>query len=713
MNTLPTKTFLAILVVVSVLPRCRTTEINSKTQEAVDERKHCYEFKNPDSSSLNIKVLPLIMDPILPGGQRARAYWIEKGGSKVYHKLDPLEELRSFISFYEDASCGYINIEAKEPFYRNEFPALRGGINYSASRWQKVMSGDLPYYREDASNPDNTVALKLDYKKFFKRSDLCRAIVDQGIDEVWVFAYSFAGFYEAMLITGEEGPEGFPTNGPTIKVECDGLDRLVMVGTPDPHSFGHRTEGTMATLFNRWRQTYAETVLSKQKNLDPNTVPATPWDFYVSSNATLGKNVVGCGSIHYPPNTRCMKHQQDNKSVNEAYCREDDEQISHEYGYGWHDRIKTACPLYVNYPDIPQRAMITTVSCCDWNCSEMGYYKWWWTHLPRSRGEGPTGLKNNWWRYVFDTKLTDQVIHSDGQVYHSENRMFNWHENLYRPPMDEQFDFERSIKADCPVLNFKHLDPIRFQEVDYKLLMSRHTSSPLSGTWHDKIESCLENCNRTNVCVGVMLDRNRGQCQMYNRMVNPGPVLEDSRYVSFVKTKSSIGGFSDSNSTNIYDGSKFICPAFVDTITIYSSIDNCLQACKNSPSCTGVTMDRETYHCYPASNFSFGCDESYKNHDVHIRINWSTEAIVDNNLITRNGKRYRIRTFDHPYNDIPDESYPTIEKCLDRCNALGEACQGIVKHRDYNFCALKSAMIPVQHPNPDYFSLIKENGISY
>ena len=56
--------------------------------------------------------------------------------------------------------------------------------------------------------------------------------------------------------------------------------------------------------------------------------------------------------------------------------------------------------------------VLKEVTCETWGCNELGYYEWWFGHLPGFKGIGTDGKLNDWWVYLVDPSsvLTDFTL---------------------------------------------------------------------------------------------------------------------------------------------------------------------------------------------------------------------------------------------------------------------------------------------------------------
>lgn len=189
-------------------------------------------------------------------------------------------------------------------------------------------------------NPDSS-----DFQKMFTDYDIC----SKDVDEVWVWGGPWFGYPEYQVVN---------YCGKSQFVMGFSYERFIDEAL---HDFGHRMEFV---------------------NIERNN-NGLPWDNKDASEKTEWQRfsrVDGqhCGDVHEPPGFRSG------------------------YDYSNPNPTSTDCDGFLNYPSGTYTQRIIT--CEEWGCSQVGYMKWWLSHIPHSVGtstEPQTGrvMYNNWWKY--------------------------------------------------------------------------------------------------------------------------------------------------------------------------------------------------------------------------------------------------------------------------------------------------------------------------
>ncbi|MBP9706819.1 MAG: hypothetical protein KBD78_04195 [Oligoflexales bacterium] len=309
---------------------------------------------------LNLRILKLIVDPQLSDGRTAR---------QASGQLDIQQEFNEQKEFFERASCNRLNINSVGEIRVNYFPVKQDGFQYSSQSWLDVMSGRRQPHPED----------KLNYDKLIAEQQLCSHANRLNADEFWVYSAPWVGFYESAQISGPNTAEGFVVNGPVFRSNCN---KLTSLGIAGGHTFGHRAEATLSHVFGGWKASGI----------------SHHWDGFGLNKAQAPNYAsVGCGSIHYAPNSTCAP------GINLAICQGRDD----DYEYNLTNTQYSFCDSFLNYPNI-NFSDGRWISCVDWGCNAKGHEAWWWNHLPMYRGVQANGLLNDWWRYVFDPSMASR-----------------------------------------------------------------------------------------------------------------------------------------------------------------------------------------------------------------------------------------------------------------------------------------------------------------
>lgn len=313
----------------------------------------------PDSTRIgdpiNKKVYVLKFEPIMSNGQTLTQYM----GWRPYG-----EYVQEAIDWFKGASDNRVNFSVAFEKEVNGWPTKEDGFIYDEQSYLDVISGRIEPHRPDTAN----------YYEFLNNQDydICGKLNRGEIDELWLMGRSWFGFWESAMASSPNGPPGFWVNGPTYRETA--CNKLLPVGLPGGHTFGHRAEATMTYVYGGWEENRM----------------AHNWDrFGLVRALSPDFSVFGCGSVHYSHNSRTL---------------EDD------YDFDIRDEVPTYCDIFYNYPSIPQteedlRGVAQPIGCAAWGCTANGYEQWWWKHLPKYKGVGPDGKLNDWWQYIFDPNI--------------------------------------------------------------------------------------------------------------------------------------------------------------------------------------------------------------------------------------------------------------------------------------------------------------------
>jgi hypothetical protein len=293
------------------------------------------------------RVLLVIYDPVMDPFSQER----------LSHKMNwrSVDELvNGFISDIADTSRGLARYQVVERVELNEFPAKTDGFRYDPLSIMAVLSGGQPH------SPT-----MIDYHSILKEFNILERVNKREIDEVWLFAYPHAGFYESRMA----GAGAFWCNSPELENTFGCSRRFVIMGFSYERqvgemleSFGHRSESILTKTFEKL--SYGENLFERFSRFD---------------KQNPGQAEVG--SIHFAPNS--------------------------ESDYDWNNQrlVPSRCDDWVHFPAAPGPAR--QVNSDEWGNGDIRlHHKWWLRHLPRVAGR-TRGVANNWWQYIMDPNLID------------------------------------------------------------------------------------------------------------------------------------------------------------------------------------------------------------------------------------------------------------------------------------------------------------------
>lgn len=287
------------------------------------------------------RALVIVYDPVVDAtGKKLSEH---QGWNRTEHLAT------SFMTDILQTSHGLARYQVVERIDVNEFPAKVDGFRYTPEAYSDVLRGIVPPHMPQEVN----------YYKIINQFNLLGRVSDNDIDEVWIFGFPHAGFYESIMA----GPKAFWCNAPALKNTEVSKRRFVIMGFSYERgigemleSFGHRAESTMLKTFEG---------LSGDANL---------WQRFIRyDKITPGKAAIG--SIHFAPNS--------------------------QYDYDWNNpsTVKSECHDWLlNFPDF--KGDIRDVTAREWGSGDIRlHHQWWLKHLPHVNGR-QNGIHNNWWQYI-------------------------------------------------------------------------------------------------------------------------------------------------------------------------------------------------------------------------------------------------------------------------------------------------------------------------
>ncbi len=263
---------------------------------------------------------------------------------------DPDQLAREYIHDLRECSGGIARYEIVERVEVDDYPVKADGFRYDDERYLRCWQQQSGFHQPD----------KVDYLKLIETFDLIARVEQQQIDEVWLFAFPYAGYYESTMA----GAGAFWCNSPPVPHTGHCKRRFVIMGFnyerdagPMLESFGHRVESIMAHVY---RNHHGE------RNL---------WDRFTRYDK-VAPGQAECGNVHFAPNSQ------------------------HDYDWGNQRTVPSRADTWYGFPDLSGKPRM--VDCHDWGSGDTrGHHFWWLDHLPRTEGE-TDGVSNNWWQYVLD-----------------------------------------------------------------------------------------------------------------------------------------------------------------------------------------------------------------------------------------------------------------------------------------------------------------------
>ncbi len=288
------------------------------------------------------KVLLIVYDPVMD-----KASGITLSQQQKWYRVSDL--VAGFISDMAEVSAGLVRYQIVEQVDVDEFPAKTDGFRYTPQTYMDVLQRKSPPH----------LPQEVDYNAILNKYNILQRVARNEIDEVWIFGFPHAGFYESTM----GGPGAFWCNASPLKNTSASQRRFVMMGFSYERyvgemeeAYGHRAESIMEKTFSK---------LSGSANL---------WKRFTQyDKASPGG--AACGNIHFAPNS-----QQD---------------------YDWGNAAPVSSECYdwrLNFPNF--KGDVRVVNSAEWGNGEIrAHHKWWFNHFPCVAGR-KNGIHNNWWQYV-------------------------------------------------------------------------------------------------------------------------------------------------------------------------------------------------------------------------------------------------------------------------------------------------------------------------
>jgi hypothetical protein len=289
------------------------------------------------------KVLVLNFDPV-----------IRSKGNRPLHQVcnwnDPHRLTEEYIADLAECSRGYVRYLIVEWQDVDAFPVKKDRFRYTETTYLQSWANRAGWHQPDA----------VDYDAIFDDYDIPQRITQGDVDEVWLWGFPYAGYWESSMA----GRGAYFCNSPPIKaVEIPrifvtmGFNYERAVGEM-LESFGHRAESILRYVFGSWeaKETHA-------------------WNrFTLYDGVAPGR--AACGNIHFAPNS------------------------VRDYDWGNPRQVWSTCDDWLSYPHLTgQRRQ---VNCVEWGGGDIRvHHRWWLSHLPNAPGRSE-GKLNNWWAYVVD-----------------------------------------------------------------------------------------------------------------------------------------------------------------------------------------------------------------------------------------------------------------------------------------------------------------------
>lgn len=291
---------------------------------------------------LHSKVILLIHNPRLPfEGNRKLA--------EVLRWNDADDLAHRYLTDVRECSHGLANFEIVERIEVDGFPVKQDGFTYTPETYLRCWRSRAGFHEPDA----------VDYHRLLNDFDLVRKVNAGAIDEVWLLAFPYAGYYESVMV----GPGAVWCNAPPL-ARGDAGRRFIVMGFNYERgvgemleSLGHRAESVLGHIYRHTRGA------------------ANLWERFTRYDKTH-PGQAECGNVHFAPNSE------------------------RDYDWGNPRFVASRCHAWLNFPDLDATAR--RVNCAEWGGGDIRlHHLWWLSRFPHVDGTSD-GVDWNWWRYVVD-----------------------------------------------------------------------------------------------------------------------------------------------------------------------------------------------------------------------------------------------------------------------------------------------------------------------
>lgn len=261
---------------------------------------------------------------------------------------DPDKLANEYIQEMNECSYGYLNYQIVERIIVDGFPVKEDGFEYSVDEFLQCMQTGKGFHQPDT----------MDYHYLLNNFNIIKRINNDEIDEVWLFGFPYAGFFESRMA----GPNAFWCNAPPLANKEPCSRRFVLMGFNYERgvgemmeSMGHRAEWILQQVF---RNSYED---------------ANLWERFTRYHL-IYPNQAEVGTVHYAPNSLA------------------------DYDWGNQTPVKSFCDTWYRFPNL--KPISRMVNASEWgNGNIREHHRWWFLHFPHVTGHS-NNISYNWWEYV-------------------------------------------------------------------------------------------------------------------------------------------------------------------------------------------------------------------------------------------------------------------------------------------------------------------------
>ncbi|RNC66171.1 hypothetical protein D7D25_04385 [Proteiniphilum sp. X52] len=329
-------------------------------------------LENANAETITVKVAVVYENPVLlPQNKRLHELFITPGYSFKWN--DPVELSQNYEKTLEEVSGYTIDYQiVKEIDAGQLFTYLKNDPE------KRLLSVDevAKYLGEENWETFKEIGTSYDYNAMVAHYGFDKMRDKGEIHEVWVWTFPYGGMWESHMM----GKDAFWINSPPNEnPTCTELLSIMGLNYERDlacalESYGHRFESTMMQVYGWWNYDN-KTSLSQLSTWEKYSAYGLRYDKFEKGKAQIG-------NVHFPPNG-----QQDYDFGNETY-------------------ILSYVDDWLNYPYLRGNEA-RSVNRTEWGNPQgswqLGWMKYYLSHMPRYKGINPNdGKLNNWWHYVVD-----------------------------------------------------------------------------------------------------------------------------------------------------------------------------------------------------------------------------------------------------------------------------------------------------------------------
>jgi len=266
--------------------------------------------------------------------------------------------LRAGLQYGSHSTVDYQIVEVRR--ITDRLPWFEGGWRYTPTELMDIINAPDAYTRDvrrKCTTPGTeSTCPRFDYVAFANEFNLKARMEGNELDEVWVMAPPWTQMYESRML----GTNAYWCNAPA-ETRVASFRNFVVMGynyergvAEALHSYGHRAESILNRAYRA----------QSTGNL---------WDKFNDLHREK-PNLAGVGWVHHPPNAA----------------------VGTDYDYANTTYVLSSADAWLRNPlvspdSLPRRNM----NCTEWGCSQEGFLRWWFYHMPYGQKNAP-----NWWRYL-------------------------------------------------------------------------------------------------------------------------------------------------------------------------------------------------------------------------------------------------------------------------------------------------------------------------